>query len=41
MTFLLFVEEGYANCLEGATVGDSTVDVDLSALKFEILHLSG
>jgi hypothetical protein len=39
MTFLLFVEDGYAVCLEGATVDDSTVDIDLGALKFKIMQL--
>lgn len=39
MTFLIFIEDGYACCLEGAAVRDSTVDVDLGALKFEILPI--
>jgi len=37
MTFLIFVADGYASCLEGATVGDSTTGVDLSAVTFTIL----
>lgn len=36
MTFLLFVNDGYADCLEGATVADSTMETDLSALKFKL-----
>ncbi len=37
MTFLVFVEDGYANCLEGATIEDRTTHIDLSVLKFEIV----
>jgi len=37
MGFILWLEDGYAHCLEGATVDDSTVGIDLAALVFEIL----
>jgi hypothetical protein len=33
---MLFMENGYADFLEGATIDDSTVGIDLSALRFEI-----
>jgi hypothetical protein len=33
---ILFVTDGYANMLEGATVGESTVGIDLANLKFVI-----
>ncbi len=39
MTFLIFIEDGYACCLEGAAVRDNTVSIDLAALKFEILPI--
>lgn len=39
MTFLVFIEDGYANCLEGAAVGDSTVDLDLDTVEFRILPI--
>ena len=34
MTFLLFLEDGYACQLEGATINDSTVDYDFSTARF-------
>ncbi len=33
---LLFMKEGYAHMLEGATVNDSTSEVDLSSVRFKI-----
>jgi hypothetical protein len=33
---ILFVTDGYADMLEGTTVGDSTVGIDLANLKFVI-----
>lgn len=33
MTFLLFLEDGYIDCLEGATMGFETVGIDLSSLR--------
>jgi hypothetical protein len=33
---MLFVTDGYADMLEGATVGDSTVGIDFANLKFVI-----
>lgn len=33
---MLFLEGGYADMLEGATLGDGTVGVDLWSLKFAI-----
>lgn len=33
---LLFMKDGYAHMLEGATIGDSTVGIDLSTLNFKI-----
>jgi hypothetical protein len=38
MTFLLFVDDGYMNCLEGAAMGDSTTNIDLSAIGFEVIE---
>lgn len=34
MLFLLFLEDGYAVMLEGATVGDDTTGVDFAARSF-------
>jgi hypothetical protein len=36
MGFILWLEGGFADCLEGFTNVDSTVGVDLTALTFEI-----
>ena len=33
--FILWLEDGYADCLEGFTIDDSTVGVDLTTLAFE------
>ena len=38
MTFLVFMEGGYMQCLEGATVGDSTETLDLGALVSAGVH---
>jgi hypothetical protein len=38
--FLLFITDGYVDMLEGATVGDSTVGIDLANLKFVALTSS-
>lgn len=38
MIFLLFLEDGYADCLEGATVDDNTEGVDFAAVTFSILE---
>jgi hypothetical protein len=31
-------KDGYAHMLEATTAGDSTVGIDLSAVRFEIVH---
>jgi len=36
MLLMLFMKNGYADMLEGATIDDSTVGIDLAALRFEI-----
>ncbi len=36
MLFLLFTKQGYAFMLEGATIDDSTVGLDLASLQFTI-----
>jgi hypothetical protein len=38
--FILWLKDGYAGCLEGFTVDDSTVGLDLAALIFEIEPIS-
>ena len=38
MVFLLFTRNGYVDQLEGAAIEDSTVNVDFSHAKFEILE---
>jgi hypothetical protein len=38
MTFLLFVDDGYMSCLEGAAMDDSTTNIDLSAIRFEVIE---
>lgn len=38
MTFLAFMEDGFINCLEGATVDDRTDHIDLDSLRSEGLH---
>lgn len=37
MTFVLFVEDGYANCLEGAAVRDKTTGFDFAAATFRLI----
>jgi len=37
MGFILWLKDGYADCLEGFTVVDSTVGIDLTTLSFEIM----
>lgn len=37
MGFILWLEEGYANCLEGYASADSTAGVDLERTGFEIM----
>ena len=37
MTFTLFVKDGIINTLEGASVDESTADIDFSIVKFEIV----
>jgi hypothetical protein len=38
MTFLLFTTEGYADCLEGAAIADSTTGTDFSTIKFKLIQ---
>ena len=38
MTFLVFMEDGFISCLEGATIGDLTDHIDLYSLRSEGLH---
>ena len=38
MTFILFLQNGFIDTLEGAAIRDSTVDVDFSTVEFEILR---
>jgi hypothetical protein len=38
MIFLLFTDDGYANCLEGAAICDSTIQVNLNTVRFEIVR---
>jgi hypothetical protein len=40
MGFILWLENGYANCLEGFTVDGSTVDIDFAAVKFSSPFIS-
>jgi hypothetical protein len=35
---LFMSKDGYADMLEATTAGDSTIGIDLSALRFEIVH---
>ncbi len=35
MTFMVFMEDGFVSCLEGATLGDETDRIDLCSLKSE------
>ena len=37
MGFVLFLDEGYANFLEGYTYGESTAAINLATASFEIL----
>lgn len=36
LLMMLFIKDGYTEMLEGATVDDSTVGIDLSAITFKI-----
>jgi hypothetical protein len=36
LLLMLFMKDGYAEMLEGATIDDSTVGIDLSTLQFKI-----
>jgi hypothetical protein len=36
LLLLLFTKDGYADMLEGATIDDSTVGLDLAAVRFQI-----
>ena len=38
MGFILWLEDGYASCLEGYTYGENTAAVDLLAAEFEIVR---
>jgi len=38
MGFILWLEEGYADCLEGYSYAESTTGIVLEAIGFEILH---
>ena len=40
MEFILWLKDGYVDCLEGATVVDSTVGMDFAALTFEMIEPS-
>lgn len=35
MTFMVFMEDGFVSCLEGATVGEETDRIELSSLRSE------
>ncbi len=35
MTFMVFMEDGFVSCLEGATLGEATDRIDLYALRSE------
>lgn len=37
MGFILWLEEGYADCLEGYSYGESTMGIALESANFEIL----
>jgi hypothetical protein len=37
MGFILWLEQGYADCLEGYSYGESTVGIAVEAVDFEIL----
>ena len=38
MGFILWLKEGYADCLEGYSFADSTTGIDLERVGFEILN---
>ena len=38
MGFILWMKEGYADCLEGYSYSESTTGIDFEAAGFEILH---
>ena len=40
MGFILWLKEGYADCLEGYTYGESTTAIALDVASFEVLRLS-
>jgi len=40
MGFILWVKDGYADCLEGFTVDDSTVGLDLATMNFTLPFVS-
>ena len=39
MGFILWIQDGYADCLEGFTVDDSTVGLDLATMNFTLPFL--
>ena len=39
MGFILWIKDGYADCLEGFTVDDSTVGLDLATMNFTLPFL--
>jgi hypothetical protein len=39
MGFILWLRDGYADCLEGFTVADSTVGIDLATISFALPFL--
>jgi hypothetical protein len=38
MGFILWLKEGYVDCLEGYAYGESTIGIDLDHVSFEIVH---
>ena len=40
MGFILWLKEGYAECLEGYSYGESTTAIALDVASFEVLPLS-
>jgi hypothetical protein len=39
MGFILWLNQGYLDCLEGYTYDDDTTALDLANLQFEIVHI--
>ena len=39
MGFILWLKDGYADCLEGFTVDDSTVGIELATISFALPFL--